>query len=166
MRSPGRVASATGSLRVSAPRELVWQALAVLGPYCPVCDVSYRSPEGDGAARMGLGASFVCIPGHDVDGPIPDASAPRGEVTDWQPSRRVGTRLELIPETWTTRIELGDGGAGQTRVTVTLTYRARGGNRLTDRLQRRAVQRLVEDSLRSTLSKVPDHVHLLFDARG
>ena len=166
MRSSRRMVSAEGSVQVQAPRVLVWQALAVLGPYCPVCDVSYRAPDGDrDALRMELGATFVCIPGHDVDESTGNASAPRGEVIDWDPPRRVGTRLELTLETWTTRIDLEDSGADQTRVTVTLTYRAKGGTRLSDRLQRRAVQRMIDESLSSTLSKVPDHVQLLFDAR-
>ena len=157
------MASATGSVQVPAPQDLVWQALAILGPYCPVCDVSYRDPDGDDVVRMGRGARFVCMPGHAVDGSIGDAAAPQGEVIDWEPPRRVATRLELTPETWTTRIDLENIGAGQTRVTVTLTFRAKGGNRLRDRLRRRAVQRMIDDSLSATLSKVPDHVQLLFD---
>ena len=165
MRSSRQPASAAGGVQVPARRDLVWQALAVLGPYCPICDVSYRAPDGDDAGRMAPGTRFVCIPGHDVDGLIGDASARRGEVVEWDPPRRVVTRLELTPETWTTRIDLEDSPGGQTRVTVTLTYRARAGTWLRDRLHRRAVQSMVADSLGSTLAKIPDHVQLLFDTR-
>ena len=165
VRSSRKMASAAGSVQIPASRDLVWQALAVLGPYCPVCDVSYRAPDGDDAVRMGPGTRFVCIPGHDVAGLIGDASARWGEVIEWDPPRRVVTRLELTPETWTTRIDLEGGGAGPTRVTVTLTYRARGGTWLRDRLHRRAVQGMVDASLGSTLAKIPDHVQLLFDTR-
>ena len=66
--------------------------------------------------------------------------------------------LELTPEIWTTRIELDDAEGGATRVTVTVGHEPRRKNRLTDRLLRNSVQRLVQDTVDGELAKVPDHV--------
>lgn len=147
-----RETTATGSREVAAPRKTVWRALAVLQPYCAVCDVSYVV-----TGALGKGTTFVCVPGRLGDRP-PDEGAPRGEIVDWQPSRRVTTRLRLTPETWTTRIELADAGAGQTRVTITLTQEPVAGNRLVQRLQRTAMQRTVRRMVDDELAKLPAHV--------
>ena len=144
--------TATGTREVSQPRAEVWRALAVLEPYCAVCDVSYVV---SGAA--GQGASFVCVPGR-LDGRTPGAGSPRGEIVEWEPTRLVTTRLELTPETWTTRIELADAAEGGTRVTVTVTQEPRGGNRLVHRLQRPGMQRLVQRTVDGELDKLPAHI--------
>ncbi|MEX5720583.1 SRPBCC family protein [Geodermatophilus maliterrae] len=145
--------TASGSREVAAPRSRVWRALAVLEPYCAVCDVSYVV---DGE-RAGPGATFVCVPGQLAEGETPRAGAPRGEIVEWEPERVVATRLELTPETWTTRIELADADAGSTRVTVTLTHRPRRV-RLADRLSRSALQRMVQRTVDDELAKLPAHV--------
>ena len=145
--------TASGSREVAAPRSRVWRALAVLEPYCAVCDVSYVV-DGEGA---GPGATFVCVPGTLAEGETPRAGAPRGEIVEWEPERVVTTRLELTPETWTTRIELADADAGGTRVTITLTHRPRRV-RLADRLSRSALQRMVERTVDGELAKLPAHV--------
>src|SRR3954451_17065567 len=98
------VTSASGVREVPEPRGEVWRALAVLEPYCAVCDVSYV--VGD-AGAPGVGTTFVCAPGR-LDGSAPAPGAPQGEIVDWVPTRLVTTRLVLTPETWTTRIELDD----------------------------------------------------------
>ena len=166
MRYGRRSVSATGSAQITAPRDLVWQALTVLGPYCPFCDVSYPTPEDDLGERLTrLGAGFICVPGHVVDVPLDEVATPRGEVIDWEPPRRVGTRLDLTAETWTTLVNLEDSAGGRTRVSALLTYQAKGGYRLAGRLERQAVRKLVESSLRSTLAKIPLHVQLLFSTR-
>ena len=144
--------TASGTREVPHPREQVWRALAVLEPYCAVCDVSYVV---EGSA--GKGASFVCVPGR-LDGVAPPATAPRGEIVEWQPPRLVESRLELTPETWTTRIELAEAGKQATRVTVTLTHEPRGGSRLVHRIQRKAMQRLVERTVQGELDKLPAHI--------
>jgi hypothetical protein len=69
----------------------------------------------------------------------------------------VTTRLELTPETWTTRIELADADAGGTRVTVTLTHQPRRV-RLADRLSRTALQRMVQRTVDGELAKLPAHL--------
>ena len=60
------VTTATGSLQVPYPRGLVCRALAVMVPYCAVCDVTYlpasRAPDGP-ATMTGGGATFTCLPG-------------------------------------------------------------------------------------------------------
>lgn len=145
--------TATGSRDVPYPRSRVWQALAVLEPYCAVCDVTYLV-EG---STPGPGTRFVCVPGR-LDGRPPREGSPRGEITEWQPETRVATRLELIPETWTTAIELADAGPDATRVTITVTRAPRGGSRLVHRFQRGAVQRLVQRTVDAELGKVPAHV--------
>ncbi len=149
--------TASGTREVAAPRSLVWRALAVLEPYCAVCDVSYVV-EG---RRSGSGARFVCVPGRLAEDQDPHAGAPRGEIVEWEPERVVATRLELTPETWTTRIELADAGAGAgdraTLVTITLTHAPRRP-RLADRLSRRAVQQLVQRTVDGELDKLPAHV--------
>jgi uncharacterized protein YndB with AHSA1/START domain len=147
--------TASGSREVPFPRARVWRALAVLSPYCAVCDVSYVI---SGSPTAGTGTTFVCIPGRLEAGRTPDAGAPKGEIVEWVPKKVVATRLELTPETWTTRIELADAGAGSTRVTITLTHEATRGSRIAQRIQRRALQRLVQRTVDAELDKLPAHV--------
>jgi uncharacterized protein YndB with AHSA1/START domain len=144
--------TASGTREVPHPREDVWRSLAVLEPYCAVCDVSYVV-----SGSAGKGASFVCVPGR-LEGRTPSAGAPKGEIVEWEPPRLVTTRLELTPEVWTTRIELADAEGGGTRVTVTLTHEPRGGSRLVQRIQRGALQRLVQRTVDGELAKLPAHV--------
>ncbi len=146
--------TATGVRDVPEPPAQVWRALAVLEPYCSVCDVSYVL--GDSPTGPGVGTTFVCAPGRLDDAPA--AGAPQGEIVEWDPPRLVATRLRLTPETWTTRIELAETDSGGTRVTMTLGYEARGGNRLVERVQGRARQRLVQHTLDAELDKVPAHI--------
>ncbi len=136
----------------------MWRALAVLQPYCAVCDVSYVV---DGTGAPGRGTRFVCVPGR-LDGEAePPPGAPQGEIVEWEPGQRVTTRLELTPETWTTRIELADAGTGATRVTITVTYEPRGGGRLVRRLQRSASRQMVQRTVDGELDKLPQHVEHL-----
>ncbi len=146
--------TATGSCDVAQPRAQVWRALAVLEPYCSVCDVSYVLGEGPGAP--GVGTTFVCAPGR-LDG-APAAGAPQGEIVEWDPPRLVATRLRLTPETWTTRIEPGGAGGGGTRVSITITHEPTGGSRVVRRIQRGALRRLVQRTVDAELAKVPAHV--------
>jgi hypothetical protein len=147
------VSSATGTLDVPEPRAVVWRALAVLAPYCPVCDVSYV------VTGSGRHATFVAVPGRPAG--EPPAGAPRGRILEWAPGRVVVTSVELTTETWTTRIELADTPAGGTRVTLTVTHEARATGRLTRWLHGRAARPLVERTVRSELDAVPAHVALL-----
>jgi uncharacterized protein YndB with AHSA1/START domain len=157
------VTTASGSRVVPEPRAAVWRALAVLEPYCAVCDVSYVVDVGAGGG--GAGTRFACVPGR-LDGSRPPATAPRGEIVEWEPARRVTTRLELTPEVWTTRIELADADGGGTRVTVTLTHEPRGGSRLVQRIQRAGMRRLVQQTVDGELAKLPAHVAQLTAATG
>jgi uncharacterized protein YndB with AHSA1/START domain len=146
--------TASGTREVPHPREQVWRALAVLQPYCAVCDVSYVL---SGSPTGGVGTTFVCVPGR-LDGSPPAEGAPRGEIVEWVPEQVVTSRLVLTPETWTTRIELADAGPGATRVTITLTHEATGGSRLVQRVQRGALRRLVRETVAAELDKLPAHV--------
>ncbi len=146
--------TAHGVRDVPQPPEEVWRALAVLEPYCSVCDVSYV--VGAEAGGPGVGTTFVCAPGR-LDG-APSAGAPQGEIVAWDPPRLVATRLRLTPETWTTRIELADAGDGGTRVTMTVTHEPTTGSRIVRRLQRGALRRLVQRTVDAELAKVPAHV--------
>jgi hypothetical protein len=152
--------TASGSCEVPQSRRDVWRALAVLEPYCAVCDVSYVL--GKAGAGPDVGTTFVCAPGR-LDGGEPAAGAPRGEIVVWEPDRHVATRLELTPETWTTRIELADTPAGGTRVSITITHEPTGGGRVVRRLQRGAMRRLVQRTVDAELAKVPAHVDRLAD---
>jgi hypothetical protein len=145
--------TATGVRDVPESPPEVWRALAVLEPYCAVCDVSYVVAAGDPQ----VGTTFVCAPGR-LDGGPPKDGAPRGEIVAWEPPRVVATRLELTPETWTTRIELADAPGGGTRVTMTITHEPTSGGRLVRRLQRNALRRLVQRTVDAELDKVPAHV--------
>ena len=150
---PGRAATtATGAREVPQPPETVWRALAVLQPYCAVCDVSYVVSGG----APGEGTTFVCVPGR-LDGD-PAETAPRGEIVEWTPPHVVTTRLRLTPETWTTRIELAGTASGGTRVTVTISREPIGGSRLLHRVQRGAMRRLVQRTVTAELDKVPAHI--------
>jgi hypothetical protein len=146
--------TASGSRVVPEPRNRVWAALAVLAPYCPVCDVSYVV---EGSGSPGRGTRFVCVPGR-LDGGTPRPGAPQGEIVEWRPRRAVTTRLELTPETWTTRLELDDAEDGGTRVTVTVGHEPRGGSRLLNRILRSSVRRLVQDTVDGELARLPDHI--------
>jgi hypothetical protein len=158
---PATTTSATGIREVPEPRAEVWRALAVLEPYCAVCDVSYVVGDGDG--QPGVGTTFLCSPGR-LDGKAPKPGAPQGEIVDWAPPRLVTTRLELTPETWTTRIELADTDAGGTRVTMTITHEPTSSGRVVRRLQRGAMRRLVQRTVDAELEKVPAHVARVTDA--
>jgi uncharacterized protein YndB with AHSA1/START domain len=146
--------SATGVREVPEPPADVWRALAVLEPYCSVCDVSYVL--GDSPGSPGVGTTFVCAPGRLDSEPAP--GAPRGEIVEWEPPRLVATRLRLTPETWTTRIELVGSDGGGTRVTMTITHEPAGGSRVVRRLQRGGLRRLVQRTVDAELAKVPAHV--------
>jgi hypothetical protein len=154
----GATTTASGSCEVAQPRPDVWRALAVLEPYCAVCDVSYVL--GETGRGPDVGTTFVCAPGR-LDGSDPAPGAPRGEIVAWEPELHVTTRLELTPETWTTRIELADTAAGGTRVSITITHEPTGGGRIVRRLQRNALRRLVQRTVDAELAKVPAHVDRL-----
>jgi hypothetical protein len=149
------VISASGARTVPQPPSEVWRALAVLRPYCAVCDVSYVVPES--ASGAGRGATFVCVPGR-VDGRAVPDTAPRGEIIDWQPPRRVTTRIALGSETWTTRIELDRADDGGTAVALTIDHEPAAGSRLVQRVQRRATQRMVQRMVDEELGKLPEHI--------
>jgi hypothetical protein len=145
------VSSAVGVREVPQPRRAVWQALAALEPYCPLCDVSYV------VTGTGVGTTFVCMPGR-LGGKTPGPEATRGEIVVWEPRRVVATRLDLPAETWTTRIELTDTEDGGTRVAMTLECRVTVGNRLVQGLQARSRQRLVQRTLDGELDRLPAHI--------
>jgi hypothetical protein len=145
----------SGTRQVPEPRDVVWRALAVLAPYCPVCDVSYVV---EGTGKPGRGTRFVCVPGELAEGEEPRAGAPEGEIVEWLPRRAVTTRLELTPETWTTRLELADADGGGTQVTITVGHEPRKKSRVLDRMLRSSVRRLVRSTVEGELAKVPDHV--------
>lgn len=144
--------TASGTREVPAPRKTVWRALAVLQPYCAVCDVSYVV-----TGKPGKGTTFVCVPGRLGDQP-PHAGAPEGEIVEWQPNRLVTTRLRLTPEMWTTRIELADAGPGATRVTIALTHEPVKSSRLVQLVQRGAMRRMVQRMVDEELEKLPAHI--------
>ena len=156
-----RGTTASGAREIPQPRAEVWRALAVLEPYCAVCDVSYVL--GDAGHGPAVGTTFVCAPGR-LDGTEPAAGAPRGEIVVWEPEVEVTTRIELTPETWTTRIELSDTGSGGTRVSISITHEPTGGGRVVRRLQRTALRRLVQRTVDAELEKVPAHVARVADA--
>lgn len=145
--------SASAVLVVPESRPEVWRALAVLQPYCAVCDVSYV------VTGSGVRTTFVAVPGR-LEG-VPPAGAPVGTIVEWRPGRVAMTQLRLTPETWTTRIELADAEGGGTRVTMTLTHEPVGGGRLALRLQRSAREKLVRRTLDDELAKVPAHLAAL-----
>ena len=147
----GRGVEATGSRELPEPPSTVWRALAVLQPYCAVCDVSYV------VTGSGRGATFVCVPGRLDGGGSPPARGTRGEIVEWTPPRRVTTWLDRVGEVWTTQLELAGTPAGGTKVAVTLRCDPTGGA-LVGALQRRSLQRLVDRTLEGELSRLPEHV--------
>jgi hypothetical protein len=151
--------TASGSRELPHERRRVWEALAVLAPYCAVCDVSYVVED---AGAPGRGTRFVCVPGRLDDGARPPAGAPQGEIVDWVPQERVTTRLRLTPETWTTTIELTDAGPGATRVSITVSHEphseGRLVQRLTQRLMRSGVREMVQRTVDGELDRLPAHV--------
>lgn len=153
MRLTNAVSTTAGSREVAQGPGEVWRALAALPSYCAVCDVSYVLT----GPAPGRGTRFVCVPGR-LDGRRPAATAPQGEIVDWDPPRLIAARLELTPETWTTRIELADTATGGTRVTITLSHHPRSGGRLMNRLARPGVQRLIQRTVADELRKLPEHL--------
>ncbi|CCH87371.1 conserved protein of unknown function [Modestobacter italicus] len=152
--TPGWLTVARGERRVPFSRARVWRALAVLRPYCAVCDVSYVV---DGASTK-RGTEFVCVPGR-LDGQRPPGGAPRGRVVEWEPEHRVATRLELTPEVWVTTVELADAPDGSTDVAVTLTHEPLTGGLFQRRRQRKGIRTVAQETVESELAKVADHVH-------
>ncbi len=146
----GRVVEATGTRELPEPPARVWKALAVLRPYCPVCDVSYL------VTGSGRGSTFVCVPGR-VEGAAPPANGTPGEIVEWALPARVTTRLERPGEVWTTRLELTRTAAGGTSVSVMLRCEPTG-SALAAALQRRSLQRMVERMLAGELARLPEHV--------
>jgi len=144
------VVEATGSRELPDAPARVWEALAVLRPYCAVCDVSYV------LSGSGRGSTFVCVPGR-VDGGAPSANGIRGEIVEWAPPGRVTTRIERSGEVWTTRLELTATAGGGTGVSVTLRCEPTG-SAMVAALQRRSLQRLVERTLQGELARLPEHV--------
>ena len=144
-----RTVEATGSRELPEAPAQVWEALALLKPYCAVCDVSYV------VTGSGRGSTFVCLPGR-LDGAVPTGGT-RGEIVEWTPPRQVVTRLERAGEVWTTRLELAGTPSGGTAVAVTLSC-APTGSALVGALQRRTLQRLVERTLEGELARLPDHL--------
>jgi len=149
----------SGTREVPHARRRVWDALAVLAPYCAVCDVSYVV---DGAGAPRRGTRFVCVPGRLDDGVAPPAGSPQGEIVEWVPRERVTTRLRLTPETWTTTIELADAGPGATRVVITVSHEAHPGGRFVQRvahrLMRGGVREMVQRTVDGELDRLPAHV--------
>jgi len=138
---------------VPESRAQVWRALAVLQPYCGVCDVTYV------VTGSGARTTFIAVPGRLAG--EPPAGSPQGAIVEWRPGRVVMTQLQLTPETWTTRIELADAEGGGTRVTMTLTLEPVGGGRVSRWLQQRAREQLVRRTVDDELAKVPAHVAAL-----
>lgn len=151
---------ASGTRVVPFPRQQVWEALSAMPPYCPVCDVSYVVSAGNGGQGLGLlgeGTRFLCVRGR-VDGALPPVAGVGGRIVEWIAGQRVGTRLEPAGEIWTTRVDLADAEAGSTRVTVTVAREPNGGSRFAEALRRSAMQRMVEQTVRSELDKLPEHI--------
>lgn len=148
---PDLVTDASGTRELPEPPRRVWQALAVLQPYCAVCDVSYV------VRGTGLGTTFRCVPGRLVGGTIPP-TATTGEIVEWSPPRLVATRLQRVDETWTTRIELTGAPDGGTRVRLTVRRAAPVAGRLVGAVQRRSAQRLVQRTVQAELERLPAHV--------
>ncbi len=153
------MATATGTREVPFGRQVVWRALTDRTTYCSVCDVSYVFDDAasGGGQALGLGSRFVCVPGR-LEGEEPPPSAVAGEIVGWAERRCIETRLDVASEIWQTRIDLGDAERGSTRVTVTVTREPKGGSRLLQSLQRRAMQRLVQHTVDSELAKLPNHI--------
>lgn len=151
--SPGWLTVAHAVRRVPFSRTRVWQALAILEPYCAVCDVSYVVV----GASMKRGTDFVCVPGR-LGGRRPPAGAPRGRVVEWEPEHRVATRLELTSEVWVMTIDLADAPDGSTDVGITLTHEPLKGGLLQRRRQRKVVRKVARDTVESELGKVADHI--------
>lgn len=151
---PGWLSVADGAARVPFARDRVWRALAVLQPYCAVCDVSYEVV----GTVISRGTEFVCVPGR-LDGQRPPGGAPRGRIVEWEPEGRVATRLELTSEVWMTTIELSDAPDGGTVVAITITHEPLTGGLLQRWRRRKAVRQVARDTVESELAKVADHVH-------
>ncbi len=160
--------TASGAREVPFTRQSVWRALTALTPYCPVCDVSYVFTDAVGEeadAVMGRGTQFVCVQGR-LDGVAPPQGAVGGQVVEWVAQERIGTELELASERWQTRIELADAAQGSTHVTVTVTHEPKGASRLLHVMQRKAMQRMVQQTVDSELAKLPDHVSWMAEDRS
>jgi hypothetical protein len=144
-----------GVRELPEPPARVWQALAVLRPYCAVCDVSYVTDGPSSGFRQGT--TFTCVPGRRAgDAPVPPTATP-GRIVEWTPPRVVISELRPAGETWTTRIELAPANGGGTSVTITLR-REQAGSALVGLVQRKAARRLVRRTLAAELDRLPAHV--------
>lgn len=153
----GRSATtASGSRQMPVSRAQAWRALAVIKPYCAVCDVTY-TVVGDPGESAGKGTRFACSPGRRTSQP-PRAEPPAWEITEWKLHERAVTHLSLTSEVWTTDIAFGDAGPGGTTVTITVTHEATTGTRWARWARQPGNTRMVRRIVDSELAKLPAHI--------
>ncbi len=151
---------------VAYPVEHVWQAMATLLPYCPVCDVSavVTSP-----GSLQAGTEFRAFSGRRTertDGtPAGDAGASAdgmpGEIIDWSPQQSVATRLEAGSETVVVRVEMSSASPDTTLVTISVEVTPHLRSRIAAAMSRSSYARMARRTVEGEIAKLPAHLALL-----
>lgn len=152
---------ASGSREVAYPVDHVWQAMATLLPYCPVCDVSaiLESPE-----ELGVGTEFRAFPGwvdeHADAAPAVGGGTP-GEIVDWLPNESVSTCLEAANETVVVRVDMATASPDTTLVTITVEVTPHPSSRLAAAMARTSYAKMARRTVEGEIEKLPAHLALL-----
>jgi len=148
------------------PLEAVWQAIATLLPYCPVCDVSAIV---DSRGELGSGTEFRAFPGKIATpseaGDVAADGMP-GEIIDWSPQRSVATRLETGSETVVVRVEMAEATPDTTLVTISVEVAPLQRSRLVAAISRSSYARMARRTVEGEIGKLPAHLAMLDDRQA
>lgn len=153
--------TASGCREVAYPVEHVWQAMATLLPYCPVCDVSAML---DGPGELHIGTTFRAFPGRVYERPDEISAAEGGtpgEIVHWSLHEVVATRLEAGNETVVVQVEMAAASPDTTLVTISVGVTPQGQGRLAKAMARTSYARMVRRTVEGEIEKLPAHLALL-----
>ncbi len=160
-KSENSTTTASGSREVAYPVEHVWQAMAALLPYCPVCDVSAIL---DGPGDLRIGTTFRAFPGRVYERPdeisAVEGGTP-GEIVHWSPHEVVATRLEAGNETVVVQVEMAAASPDTTLVTISVGVTPQGQSRLAKAMARSSYARMARRTVEGEIEKLPAHLALL-----
>lgn len=155
--------TATATREVAYPVGRVWQAMATLLRYCPVCDVSAIV---DSPGDLRIGTTFRAFRGRaaaELESVAGGADGMPGEIVDWAPQRSVATRLDTGGETVRVSVEMAAASPDTTLVTISVDVRPRSHSRLAALMTRSSYARMAKSTVEGEIRKLPAHLALLED---
>ncbi len=145
---------------VAYPAEDVWSAMAILLPYCSVCDVSVAV---DSPGDLGAGTKFRAFSGRagQTDGKPTAEGGMAGEIVDWSPQHSVATRLDATDETVVVRVEMAPASPDTTLVTISVEVTPHLRSRMAAAMSRSSHARMARRTVEGEIEKLPAHLALL-----